>query len=832
MAIDFGLVTFYLIIFFLFSLGLLAVFYFLYRTLLKRYRFFKLWETVLFEITIPKETKGKEEQLADPRELIKIYGGIGEQFLSSLYGIYQKGLKRFLYGQEYFTLEIAAIGSQITFYIGAPLHLASMVEKQIHSYWPQASVVQVKDYNIFSGSSTALAAKLKLFKPNFYPIKTYKYLDSEPLNSLTNALSKLGENEGAAIQILIRPASFRWQKKARRVARGILEGKTKGGLGYRIIFGFLDIIGSLFHGELGGEGSKGALSEPKTITPSQQETVQAIETKASKPGYETIIRVVCASSDTYKAQTTLNNILASFNQFSSPELNGFKPEVATKKSQVLDPFIFRMFTQPDMILNSEELATLFHLPNQLVETPNIKWLLAKKSPPPQNLPQEGLILGESVYRGIKKEVRIKESDLARHVYIIGKSGTGKSTFLQNMIIQDILNNQGLCVIDPHGDLIEDILTYIPKSRAEDVILFDPGDIRRPLGLNLFEFRTPEQKDFLVQECINMLYKLYDPGHTGIIGPRFEHWFRNGALTLMADPHGSSLIEIPRVFTDDQFLKQKLEYVKDPLVRDFWEREMAQTSDFHKSEVLGWFLAKFGAFITNDIMRNILGQVKSAFDLREIMDSKKILLVNLSKGKVGELNSMLLGMIFVAKIQAAAMSRANVPKEERTPFHLYVDEFQNFSTDSFAAILSEARKYSLCLITANQYIAQLEEHIREAVFGNIGTLVCFRVGPADAEFLQKEFAPVFDAQDLLNVETFHVYLRLLIDNMASRPFSMVTIKPWEKYPANKEVAEAIRELSRLKYGRDRAIVEKEIFERFRENEATLGEDFSDIFKDKP
>ncbi len=387
-----------------------------------------------------------------------------------------------------------------------------------------------------------------------------------------------------------------------------------------------------------------------------------------------------------------------------------------------------------------------------------------------------------------------------------------------MVLQDIKAGNGLCVVDPHGDLIEEIIPKIPKERAEDVIIFDPGDIERPLGLNLFEFRTPEQKDFLIQEAINMLYKLYDPGHTGIVGPRFERWFRNSALTLMADPAGGVFTEVHRPFIDQDFLEQKLKYVTDPTVRDFWTKEMAQTSDFHKSEILGWFTSKFDAFMTNEMMRNIVGQTKSSFDLREIMDSGKILLVNLSKGKVGELNCMLLGMIFVAKVQMAAMSRVNIPEDQRKDFYLYVDEFQNFATDSFATILSEARKYHLGLITANQYIGQLEEHVRESVFGNIGTIICFRVGPQDAEFLAKEFAPVFSDQDLVNIDRFNAYIKLLIDNTAVRPFSMQTIK--DDSPSDSDVGKAIKQLSRLKYGRDKNLVEKEIFTRAKTEENYL------------
>jgi hypothetical protein len=381
----------------------------------------------------------------------------------------------------------------------------------------------------------------------------------------------------------------------------------------------------------------------------------------------------------------------------------------------------------------------------------------------------------------------------------------------NMVINDIRDGKGVCFVDPHGqDLEEHVLPYIPKERAEDVIIFDAADLERPMGLNLFDAKTPEEQDFVIQEAIYMLYQLYDPGHTGIMGPRFEHWFRNAALAIMADPAGGTFIDVPKIFTDDTFLAKKLQYVTDPVVRNFWINEMGQTSDFHKSEMLGWFVGKFGAFMTNTTMRNIMGQVNTNLNFRKIMDEGKILLVNLSKGEIGQMNMQLLGMIFVSKMQMAAMGRADVPEDQRRDFYLYVDEFQNFSTDSFASILSEARKFRLNLVVANQFIGQLKDEIRDAVFGNVGSLMCFRVGNDDAEYMAKQFTPLFNQSDLINIENYNSVAKLLIDSKPSRPFSMQGYN----YPegASKEVADAIAQLSRLKYGRPRDIVDAEIKQR--------------------
>jgi len=475
-------------------------------------------------------------------------------------------------------------------------------------------------------------------------------------------------------------------------------------------------------------------------------------------------------------------------------------------------FIHRGFHEKKkVVLNSEEMASLFHFPSPWTEAPNIQWLLAKKAAPPINMPKEGVTLGKSTYRGTEMMVKIKREDRRRHVYVIGKSGVGKSVLLANMVKQDIQNGEGVAVVDPHGDLIEEILTGIPKERLDDVIIFDPSDADRPIGLNMLEAKDESQKDFAVQEMIAIFYKLFPPE---MIGPMFEHNMRNVMLTLMSDlENPGTIAEIPRMFSDNEFQKSWVAKVKDPVVRSFWEKEMAKTSDFHKSEMLGYLISKVGRFVENEMIRNIIGQSRSGFDFREIMDKKKILLVNLAKGKTGEVNSELLGLIIVSKLQMAAMSRAELPEAERHDFYLYIDEFQNFITDSIATILSEARKYRLCLTIAHQYVGQLVKNndtkIRDAVFGNAGTMISFRIGVDDVETIAKEFAPTVNEYDLLNVEKYTAYIKLLIDNAASKAFNMQTLAPQK---GDAELAQALKQLARLKYGRDKSIVEAEISER--------------------
>ncbi|MBU1935328.1 DUF87 domain-containing protein, partial [Patescibacteria group bacterium] len=428
-------------------------------------------------------------------------------------------------------------------------------------------------------------------------------------------------------------------------------------------------------------------------------------------------------------------------------------------------------------------------------------------------------LGNNVYRGETRAVNVKQDDRRRHFYIIGKSGTGKSTILKNMIKQDITNH-GVCLIDPHGDLVEGVIPHIPRQRADDVVVFDPGDMSRPMGLNILEAYTQDEKEFMSQEALAIFIKMFGEE---IMGPRLQHYFRNGCLTLMEDDEeGATLIDLPRLFTDESWQRYKVNKVKNPVVRSFWEKEMAATGAREKQEMIPYFSAKFGPFVTNAQIRNIIGQTKSGFDFRKVMDEGRILLCNLSKGKMGDLNAQLLGMVMVAKLQMAAMSRVDIPEEERLDFYLYVDEFQNFVTDSFASILSEARKYRLNLIIAHQYISQItkmsgggkgsheDNTIRDAVFGNVGSMMCFKIGAQDAEYMAKEFAPVFSEQDLINIANYQAYIKLNIDNATSRGFSMATV--YDPSKGDVQAAEAYRQLSRLKYAREKDFVEREIYRR--------------------
>ncbi|HEY4525078.1 MAG TPA: hypothetical protein VJL39_01785 [Candidatus Paceibacterota bacterium] len=412
-------------------------------------------------------------------------------------------------------------------------------------------------------------------------------------------------------------------------------------------------------------------------------------------------------------------------------------------------------------------------------------------------------IGQSDYHGRKRLIPFAAEDRLRHMYMIGKTGVGKSTVFQNMCLQDIRAGLGTCFIDPHGESIDWLAARIPKDRLKDVVLLDPSDTEYPFGLNLLEAQSPQERDFLVNECIQIFYKLFDPKKTGVIGPQFEHWLRNAALTVMAGPEGGSILEIPRLFIDKDFEMHKRKHLTDPLVIDFWTKQMAKTSDFHKSEMLNYFMSKFGPFVNNAMMRNIMGQRQSSFDLGNLMDSGGIVLANLSKGKIGELNAHMLGLILISRLQAAVLRRANQPTASRTPFYLYVDEFQNFSTDTFVSLLSESRKYGLGVHLTNQYLTQLPETIRDSVLGNVGTILSFEVGAEDAKLLAGEFAPMTE-RDFMGLPRFNFYIKLLIDGKTSPVFSGMSLPPEPLEGADS--GGHVKTFNRLAYGWPRELVE--------------------------
>ncbi|MFA5954408.1 MAG: type IV secretory system conjugative DNA transfer family protein [Patescibacteria group bacterium] len=780
---------------------------------------------VVLLVTVPKyESKNKEESkgIEQLREQI----ALAESLFSSIGGLRaERSFGAYLWGRrDHLALEIVATKGEILFYVVVPRQMQRFIEQHIHAQYPAAHVEESADYNIFLPHGVSRGAVLHFSRSYIFPIRTYKEIDTDPLLAVTNALSRLGTN-GAAVQIVIRSAKRGWHRYGQRTASLMHQGKSfkeayLAGHGSWYVRMAVHIMRALYPAPKKDNRDDDIYSQKQhsrhQLSALEQEMAKRVEEKTSKAGLDANIRVVVSTPRAVDSDRALDNILNAFNQFGMYQYgNRFVPSRPRSQQTLLRRFIYRDFVKRNaVLLNAEELASIFHFPLIGTETPNIRWLRSKKAAAPTVLPDEGVVLGVNKYRGEERLIRFATADRRRHCYIIGTTGSGKSVLMSEMVKQDIAAGRGVCVIDPHGSTVEDILECIPSSRANDVIYFDPADVERPMGLNMLDATTPAEMDFATQEMIAIFYKLVtDPS---MIGPMFEHNMRNAMLTLMSDrEQPGTLVEIPRIFTDTEFQRFKVKKVNDPIVRAFWEQEMAKTSDFHKSEMLGYLISKVGRFIENSMMRNIIGQSKSAFNLRQVMDEGKILLVNLSKGKIGDINANLLGLILVSKIQMAALSRADSREDSYKDFYLYIDEFQNFITDSIATILSEARKYKLNLIMAHQYIGQLvqgqDTKIRDAVLGNIGSIIAFRVGVEDTEMLAKEFEPVFTEYDLINIDRFHAYVRLLINNSVTRPFDIDTFPPTVGDPAR---AAILKQASRMRYGRDRREVEAEIIERGR------------------
>ncbi len=793
-------------------IGLLYVLRFVLRRVSKAKQ--ATFQRVTLLITLPKFRHEEESERTGSKEQIKEAIAAAEIFFSAVGGLKaQHGFHAWLFGRhDEVAFEIVSHNKLIRFYVSVPVAMRHMIEQQLSAAYPDVYIEEVEDYNIFQPTGVIVGSHLVFRRQNFFPIKTYTTLEKDPLNGITNILSKIPEGDGAAFQFLVRSSPGKWRKQGIRVASNMQQGMKldeaiKGKKHKKT--DYLELAG------LGGDKQK----EPEKdyrLSPLEDQTVKGLQEKASKAGMDVCIRLVSASKSAESAQTLMQNMLNAFAQFNIYEYgNSFVKVVPRRKKRIIQNFIHRIFDERNtIVLNAEEMASIWHLPLPWTDTPNIQWLLARKGPAPANVPgpEEGDIeLGYNMFRGIKTPVWMKSLDRTRHTYIIGKSGSGKSQLIASLALQDIRAGHGVAVVEPHGDLIEQILANIPKERVDDVIVFNPSDVDRPMGLNMLEAKDESMKDFAAQEMVAIFYKLFPPE---MIGPMFEHHMRNVMLTLMSDTENPGTIaEIPRMFSDADFQQIWRAKVKDPVIQSYWVNEVDKTSDFHKSEMLGYLISKVGRFVENEMMRNIIGQTRSSFDFREVMDKKKILLVNLSKGKTGDVNAELLGLIIVSKLQMAALTRADIPEDQRHDFYLYIDEFQNFITDSIATILSEARKYRLNLIIAHQYIGQLVKNndtkIRDAVFGNVGTNFVARIGPEDVETLEKLYAPEFTGYDMINSDKFTWYVKMIVDNAQIKPFTL-NFKPPPK--GDVELATAIKELSRLKYGRDRAIVTADITER--------------------
>ncbi len=721
--------------------------------------------------------------------------GVAERMFANLYGIggLGKGMSKYVTVHNCISFEIVGLPGEIRFYIYTPKKFVDLVEKQVLGAYQDADILVVEEYNIFAKDCKVAYASFELTDAEYYQLKTSEDFKGDPLANILSVVSKMGENEGMLIQLVIAPAGSDWQKKGSKFIRSV-------------------------------EANNADPEKKKMKVSSEQ--LQSISKKTSKIGFFTSIRVVASAPDKEIAQMHVDNVVGAFEQFSNPGINDLKKKDVSKSSgdEFMNNVLYRrMPLKVKSVLNIEELATIYHFPNKDIRLPYINWLLSKVAPAANWVSQDTgskdtIWIGENVYRGNRRKICFQRDDRRRHTYILGQTGSGKSRLMLRMVIQDIYNGDGVCFVDPHGETAKLILERIPPERAEDVIYFNVGDPERPFGLNILEFYDEQHKHRIVNSFIDMLIKMFDPNNQGYVGPAYQQAIRNSMLTAMSK-EGSTLIEVVRMLTDEKWVTEEwLPFVKDDLVRRYWTDQVAKTDQKTKSESLGYFVSKFDKFVTNLLIRNILGQSKSSFDLRKVMDEGKILIVNLSKGEIGDENMRLMGLLLIQKVLAAALSRGNVTEDQRRDFFLYVDEFQNFTTDEFQTILSEARKYRLNLTVGNQYIGQMTEEIKNAVFGNVGTLLIGRTGVDDAQFLEHHFEPTFGSFDIVGQPNFNFYVKLLCGGQYPSPFSIETAT----YPFNKnsnfsmatypKLTPIIENMSRMRYGRDVNIVSEEIVRR--------------------
>lgn len=761
----------------------------------------------LFEVALP-ELRTKEGRERTLSEII----GMMTQFYSGMQSV---GSGR---SSDHYAIEVSvAEGSDdIVFYLAVPSTHVDLFEKQMLSLYPNAVLTQqIHDYNIFVEGGSALVSVATLKNHPIYPIRTKESFETDPLSVLLNAFSKIErEGGGASLQVLIRNAGSATLSSYESIIKRIQNGaKTKDA-----------IMRSSFSGEL-LYSVKGLMSTSKkkdddNIMPTSQidhEAVELFTNKVKATLLETNIRIAVSAKSPARAEQIASEIEATFNQFERTRSNrfSFRRMNGTALQKEVRKYSFREFSTSQIIpLSMEELATVLHFPGDgEVASPQFKQSRAKTAAAPTDMPTEGTLLGRNIHRGAQRDIYVTQEDRLRHFYIIGQTGTGKTTLMKNMIVQDIEAGAGVCFIDPHGTDIEDILGAIPSERERDVIYFDPSQQQQVVGLNMLEFdrSKPEQKTFVVNELFSIFQKLYGANPESM-GPMFEQYFRNATLLVMEDPEsGNTLMDISRVMSDAAYRKHKLSRAQNPVVRQFWEEIATKAGGEAALEnIVPYIVSKFDVFTANDYMRPIIGQQQSAFNFREVMDQRKILLVNLSKGRIGDINANLIGMIIVGKILMAALSRVDDQTKSFPPFYLHMDEFQNISTNSISAILSEARKYKLGLTVAHQFIAQLDTSIKDAVFGNVGSLAAFRVGPDDAAFLEQQFKPIFDSNDLMNVPNRVAYVRALANGTPTRPFSMETNPPAVSDP--QKVRDLI-EQSVARYGRTKAEIEAEITARY-------------------
>lgn len=781
-------------ILFLFSiLFLVFIFVFKERTVKRKNEpiFEEIRNPVVMQVLVPKEN--------DKTPLA------AEQMFASLHGL----LGDWQRSEDVVGFEIVSTGdSGICFYVVSPQHLAKFVEGQVYAQYPNADIKYVQDYTLEKSLSGlyVTTGEVEFVKDYIFPIKTFRDFDVDPLAAITGAVSDLKSGESAWIQVLVRPVENFWQEESKKYITAIREGKD-------LESNFFKLVTKVFQGvgkALSTSSEEGGVKkEVVKLAPGQEEELTEIENKMLKVGFEFVIRVVTKAENQIRSEQILRDSVASFKQFTTAHLNSFSYSLEEKDAKkIYTNYVNRKLPAETVdIMNIEELASVFHLPNISVETPNIAWSRSKKLEPPMNLPDETTygvsVFAETDYREHRIKFGIKPEDRRRHFYLLGKTGVGKSTVFKNMFIADVLRGDGACFVDPHGEAVEELLDFIPPERVEDVVYFDPTDTNYPVGFNMLELDDKAQRDLIADGVVEVFKKQFGDSW----GPRLQYILTNAVSTLL-EAQNTTLLAVIRILIDKNYRKFVLKQVDDPILLQFWEEEFEQMSSNRRlvTEAVAPIQNKVGRFISSAVIRNIIGQVKSTIDLREIMDEGKILLVNLAQGKLGEETASLLGGMVITRLQSTAMERTDLPFDQRRDFYLYVDEFQNFATESFAKILSEARKYKLNLTMTNQYIDQLPLTVRQAIFGNVGTLGSFVVSQSDASILENELAPDITADDLVSLDAHAMYIKLCIDGMTSVPFSAKSL-PLRYIPYG--LKDMVIESSREKYSMDKEVIEDKI-----------------------
>ncbi|MFW6110077.1 MAG: type IV secretion system DNA-binding domain-containing protein [Patescibacteria group bacterium] len=735
-----------------------------------------------------------------------------EQMFASLHGL----LKITPEVQEHFTFEMMSSSAGVYFYTWVPEEICDFVKSQIFAQYPDAEIKEAEDYTqeLSDLGKSVSAGRIVFSREDFFPIKTFPDFNVDPLAGITGALSEVGPEEQIWVQIALRPVPDVWQSSGYAYIDALRSGEGWKGLGFSTILNSLvseicQIIANIPKMLLYPEREEeiGGGEDHVQLSAQEQSEIQMVEEKLAKMGFATGIRVMTLAPTQKKADSLKRSITASFTQFSTANLNSFVGESVEDTDRFLRSFRGRSFPEEWFyILNTEELASVFHLPHVSVETPTVAWSDYKKGEPPLNLPIQGddiSYFARTTFRDRLIKFGIKDEDRPRHMYVVGKTGTGKTTLFRNMMIQEMQRGEGVGFVDPHGDSIDYLMDFVPPERVDDVVLFDPADKKYPVGFNMLELENQEHKSLVASGLIDVFRKRFEFSW----GPRLEHILRNCVMTLLEVPN-TTLLGVTRLLQDKNYRKYIVHKVEDPVIKRFWEEEFKGMLSNNRlvTQAIAPIQNRLGQFLSSPIIRNIVGQAHSSIDFYEVMNEGKILFVNLSKGKIGVDDSSILGSMFVSRMQYEAMRRVELPEEERKNFLLYVDEFQNFASGAFANILSEARKYHLCLNLTHQYVDQLPEEMCDAVFGNVGTIISFTLGSQDAEVLANEFAPVFTAEDIIGLERYHVYLELMIDGMSSQPFSAVSLPPVFD---REGTADEVLELSRKKYGRSREKVEKAV-----------------------